>query len=78
MTGAFPIWAVAQDYILGAIMWTLIGRFGMNIFLPTDSPFFFMRAFVKMTDPIIRLFRPITPDSWSRRWSRSMSPGFST
>ena len=42
-------------------MWTLIGRAAMNLFLPTDSGFFFMRAFVKTTDPVLRLFRPITP-----------------
>jgi uncharacterized protein YggT (Ycf19 family) len=33
----------------------------MNIFLPTDSEFFFMKAFVRLTDPILRVFRPITP-----------------
>jgi len=42
-------------------MWTLIGRFGMNLFLPLDSPFFFMKAFVKMTDPILKVFKPVTP-----------------
>ena len=42
-------------------MWTLIGRFAMNLFLPTTSEFFFMKAFVRMTNPIIRAFRPITP-----------------
>lgn len=61
MTSVFPIWVVALDYILGAIMWTLIGRVGMNIFLPENSDFFFMKVFVKMTDPIIRVFKPITP-----------------
>ena len=49
------------DYIAGVIMWTLIGRAAMNIFLPINSPFFFMRAFVKVTEPIIRVFRRITP-----------------
>lgn len=57
----FPIWVVVIDYILGMIMWTLIGRFAMNIFLPEDSPFFFMRVFVKLTNPVIRVFRPVTP-----------------
>ena len=61
MSGGIPIWAIAIDYVLGAIMWTLIGRFGMNIFLPTNSPFFFMKAFVMITNPFIRLFKPITP-----------------
>ena len=42
-------------------MWTLIGRAAMNIFQKEDSEFFFMKAFVKLTDPVIRLFKIITP-----------------
>lgn len=57
----FPLWVIVLDYVLGAIMWTLIGRAAMNIFLPIDSRFFFMKAFVRLTDPLIRLFSPITP-----------------
>jgi hypothetical protein len=49
------------DYILGVIMWTLIGRVAMNIFQREDSGFFFMKVFVKLTNPLILLFRPITP-----------------
>jgi hypothetical protein len=49
------------DYVLGAIMWTLIGRAAMNFFLPINSQFFFMRAFVWLTNPVLRLFKPITP-----------------
>jgi uncharacterized protein YggT (Ycf19 family) len=33
----------------------------MNIFQREDSEFFFMKVFVKLTDPLIKLFRPITP-----------------
>ena len=62
MTEAFPLWIIVIDYILGTIMWTLIGRFGMRIFLPVNSNFFFMRFFVRATDPLIRRFAPITPD----------------
>ncbi|UUP19417.1 YggT family protein [Nitratireductor thuwali] len=58
---AFPIWVIIIDYVLGVIMWTLIGRAAMSIFLPEDSNFFFMRFFVRVTNPILRLFRPITP-----------------
>jgi hypothetical protein len=61
MTEAFPVWVIAIDYILGAIMWTLIGRFGMGIFLPENSSFFFMRIFVRTTNPLLKLFAPITP-----------------
>ncbi|EHK55288.1 YggT family protein [Allomesorhizobium alhagi] len=56
-----PLWVIVIDYILGLIMWTLIGRAAMNIFLPENSEFFFMRFFVLATDPILRVFRPITP-----------------
>ena len=49
------------DYILGLIMWTLIGRVAMNIFQRENSEFFFMKAFVKLTNPLIHLFKPITP-----------------
>jgi uncharacterized protein YggT (Ycf19 family) len=56
-----PIWVVVIDYILGVIMWTLIGRTAMGFFLPENSSFFFMRFFVRATNPLLRLFRPITP-----------------
>lgn len=57
----FPIWVVAIDYILGLVMWTLVGRVAMNLFLPVDSNWFFMKAFVKLTNPILRVFKPVTP-----------------
>ena len=56
-----PIWILILAYILGIIMWTLIGRSAMNIFQREDSNFFFMKAFVKLTNPIIKLFKFITP-----------------
>ena len=45
------------DYILGIIMWTLVGRVAMNIFQREDSQFFFMRVFVKFTNPLLNIFR---------------------
>lgn len=57
----FPIWVIVIDYVLGVVMWTLIGRAAMNVFLPEDSNFFFMRFFVNATNPILRVFRPVTP-----------------
>ncbi|MEM1047216.1 MAG: YggT family protein, partial [Pseudomonadota bacterium] len=59
--GEFPIWLLALDYVLGAIMWTLLGRAAMGLFLPADSQWFFYRIFVRATDPILRVFRPVTP-----------------
>ena len=55
------IYILVIDYILGVVMWTLIGRSAMNIFQREDSEFFFMRVFVKYTNPIIGLFKFITP-----------------
>lgn len=46
---------------MGMIMWTLIGRTGMSLFLPEDSTFFFMRFFVRVTNPLLHLFRFVTP-----------------
>lgn len=59
--GAFPLWVIVVDYVLGMVMWTLIGRSAMNLFLPVTSEFFFMKAFVRLTDPILKVFKPITP-----------------
>ena len=61
MAQAFPLWVIIIDYGLGVVMWTLIGRTAMNMFQPEKSDFFFMKAFVKLTDPLIRLWKPITP-----------------
>jgi uncharacterized protein YggT (Ycf19 family) len=61
MIQGLPFWAVILDYVLGMIMWTLIGRFGMRLFLPEESKLFFSRFFIRVTDPLLRLFAPITP-----------------
>ena len=50
------------DYILGIVMWTLIGRVAMNIFQKEDSEFFFMKIFVNYTNPLIKIFKPVTPN----------------
>lgn len=57
----FPVWIIVIDYVLGMVMWTLIGRSAMNIFLPIDSKWAFMRMFVVLTNPVLRIFRPVTP-----------------
>ena len=61
MAEGFPLWVIISDYLLGMVMWTLVGRFAMGIFLPEDSSFFFMRFFVRSTNPIIKVFKRITP-----------------
>ena len=59
--GNFHPLVIMIDYVLGVVMWTLIGRVAMNIFQREDSNFFFMKVFVKLTNPLINLFSVITP-----------------
>ena len=61
-----PIWVLILDYILGVIMYTLIGRAAMNIFQREDSNFFFMRMFVIFTNPVLKVFNKITPEFLAR------------
>jgi len=42
-------------------MWTLVGRVAMNIFQREDSQFFFMKVFVRFTNPLLKIFKPLTP-----------------
>ena len=56
-----PLYIYVIDYILGVVMYTLIGRTAMNIFQKEDSEFFFMKVFVKLTNPILDLFKFMTP-----------------
>ena len=46
-----PIWAIVLDYIVGVVMWTLIGRAAMNIFQREDSDFFFYESFCEIYKP---------------------------
>ena len=57
----FPLAVILLDYLLGAAMWTLIGRFGMSIFVSEQSDFFFMKAFIKFIDPMIKGIAKLTP-----------------
>ena len=61
MMQQIPMWAVVLDYALGTIMWTLIGRFGMRLFLPEDSKFFFSRIFIKLTELASATTRDVVP-----------------
>ena len=56
-----PLYIYVIDYALGVVMYTLIGRSAMNIFQKEDSEFFFMKVFVKLTNPILNLFKFMTP-----------------
>ena len=49
------------NYLLAVIAYTLLGRSLLGLFVPQTSNFFVMRFFRLITDPFIRLLRPVTP-----------------
>ena len=48
MSANFHPFVYLIDYIMGVIMWTLIGRVAMNIFQREDSEFFFHESVCKI------------------------------
>ena len=49
------------NYILGALFWTCIGRFLLSIFVPPESTNYIWRWFCRLTDPVLRATRWVTP-----------------
>jgi uncharacterized protein YggT (Ycf19 family) len=49
------------NYLLAAVMYSLLGRFLLSLFLAPDSKNYIYRAFVRITDPILVPVRFITP-----------------
>jgi len=49
------------NYLLAAVMYSLLGRFLLSIFMAPDSKNYIYRAFVRITDPVLKPVRFITP-----------------
>jgi YggT family protein len=49
------------NYVLAAVMYSLLGRFLLSLFMAPDSKNYIFRAFVRITDPILVPVRFITP-----------------
>ncbi len=75
MNGILPFWVMLVDTALGLMMWALLGRFVLSVFLAEDTRFVLMRALVRLTDPALRLCRVVTPFSDSQIAS-VLSPHF--
>ena len=60
-TSVFPLPILILDYLLGVIMWTLIGRAVLDLFISSQSDMVIAKTFRQLTDPLIRLFQRITP-----------------
>lgn len=57
-----PFWYFhLPNYVLAALMYTLIGRFLLGMIAPAGSNNYILRAFVTVTDPVVKVVRFITP-----------------
>ncbi len=57
----YPLPVLIIDYVFGMIMWTLIGRAVLDLFIASDSNMVIAKVFRQITNPVIRLFNRITP-----------------
>src|SRR5690606_30091608 len=49
------------NFVLAAIMYTIIGRVLLSLFFDSDSKNYIMRFFVRTTDPFVNFFAGVTP-----------------
>ncbi len=49
------------NFILAALMYTMLGRVLLGIFLDADSPNYIWRFFCRITDPVVALVARVTP-----------------
>ena len=49
------------NFVLAAVMYTIFGRVLLSLFFDPDSKNYIIRFFVRVTDPFINVFKPITP-----------------
>ena len=49
------------NYVLAALIYTLLGRFVLSLFVPEAWPNYIWRAFRVLTDPIVAGARIVTP-----------------
>lgn len=49
------------NYLLAVLIWTLLGRFLLGLFVPEDWDNYIWRFFRAVTDPVLRATRAITP-----------------
>lgn len=50
------------NFVLAAVMYTLLGRLALGLFVPEDWDNYIWRAFKAITNPFVRIVRFITPN----------------
>jgi hypothetical protein len=56
---------VAPNFILAALMYTLLGRVLLGLFVAPDSPNYIWRFFCRVTDPVVAAVSVLTPNATS-------------
>lgn len=49
------------NYALAVLMYTMLGRFALSVILKPDSPNYIYRWFLRLTEPVVRAIRFVTP-----------------
>jgi uncharacterized protein YggT (Ycf19 family) len=52
---------ILPNYVLALVMYTLLGRFLLGLFVPEGSGNYILKFFGLITNPVLALVRPITP-----------------
>lgn len=62
---ANPIWTYwyfhLPNFVLAAVMYTLLGRVLLGLIVPPESPNYIWRFFCRITDPFVAVFALVTP-----------------
>jgi hypothetical protein len=49
------------NFVLAALMYTLLGRTLLGLIVPPDSQNYIWRAFCRLTDPVVAVIAMVTP-----------------
>jgi uncharacterized protein YggT (Ycf19 family) len=64
MNPLFQYWYFhLPNFVLAAVMYTLLGRLLLSLFVPPDWKNYIWRAFVRITEPAVRATRFVTPQA---------------
>jgi uncharacterized protein YggT (Ycf19 family) len=49
------------NFVLAAVMYTMLGRLALGLFVPAGWDNYIFKAFVRITEPVLKVVRVITP-----------------
>lgn len=54
-------WILVVDYLFAVLIYTMLGRFLLGLFVPADWDNYIWRFFRRLTDPVLAVVARITP-----------------